>query len=89
VGKTRKSFYHKERGLRITRLMARDGSSCMLCGEPLDRHIKDESHDMYITFDHIKPSSKRGTDELANKQLAHRICNEERGNNPIMPENEA
>lgn len=83
MGKARKMFNHKLRGLKITKLMARDGECCMLCGQKLDRHIKDPNHDEYITFDHIDPESNGGWDDLSNLQLAHHRCNQKRGSKPL------
>lgn len=50
---------------------------CGLCGGPIDRV---ES----ATQDHIIPISQGGPDTLANVQLAHRACNELKGN--ALPE---
>jgi 5-methylcytosine-specific restriction endonuclease McrA len=69
----------------ITRLLARDGNKCQLCGGTLDRHIKDPDDPHYITFDHIVVPGEGGGDELANKQLAHSHCNQKRSNQPILP----
>jgi 5-methylcytosine-specific restriction endonuclease McrA len=88
VGKARKMFNSKRRWLRVTRVMARDGDKCAICKEPLDRKIRDFNHPRYITFDHITPLSLGGTDLFGNIRLAHRRCNCERGNDPIMPEDE-
>lgn len=44
---------------------------CMICTKPFDS-MKD------ITFDHIIPVSKGGTDEIENLQLAHFSCNQEK-----------
>ncbi len=88
MGKSRKMFYHKARGLRITRLMARDGNSCTICYEPLDRKIKDVEDHRYITFDHILPVSLGGMTAMDNLRLAHLKCNNDRGNQPITPEQE-
>lgn len=73
----------KRRGMNITKLMARDGMYCKLCGQPLDRHIKDDRSPDYVTFDHIVPSSAGGLDDLSNLQLAHQSCNQARGNMSI------
>ncbi len=88
MSKTRKTFHRKWRGQRITQLMARDGSNCTICREPLDRHIRDGRHPAYITFDHVTPRSDGGNDAWTNLRLAHRRCNEKRGNDPILPEDE-
>lgn len=68
--------------------MARDGTACAICGDPLDRHLRDPLHGKYITFDHIIPRRDGGSDALTNLRLAHRRCNELRGNDPILPETE-
>lgn len=78
MAKSEKLFHKKLRGIHITYLMARDGEDCALCGEPLDRHIKNENHPLYVTFDHIIPSSSGGPDTLDNLQLAHLKCNQGR-----------
>lgn len=68
--------------------MARDGTNCTLCGEPLDRRLRDENHPLYITFDHITPRSHGGLDKLSNLRLAHQQCNNTRGCDPIAPSEE-
>lgn len=75
--------YGKERWINVTRLMSRDGDKCSICDLPLDRRIRDPHDDAYITFDHIKPRSNGGDDSLANLRLAHQVCNNERGNDPL------
>ena len=42
---------------------------CWICGRPIFNKI---------TFDHIIPRSKGGTDELSNIKLAHHDCNQRR-----------
>jgi len=88
LGKTKKMFHRKLRGITITQLMVRDGSCCVLCGEDLDRHIKDYRDTEYITFDHIIPRADGGTDDPRNLQLAHQGCNIARGRDPILPNDE-
>lgn len=78
--KTNAMFNHKKRGLLITKLMARDGDKCPFCKQLLDRHVKDEWSSFYITFDHIVPQSQGGTSHMDNLRLAHRWCNNDRGN---------
>lgn len=80
MSKWRRPSFQKDRRIRITRLMARDGAACGICGEPLNRSIEDEFSSEYITFDHITPLSKGGRDAVENIRLAHRRCNEARGN---------
>lgn len=80
MSKWRRHSHQKARRLRVTRLMARDGASCGICGGALDRSIADEFSSEYITFDHVTPLSKGGRDSFENIRLAHRRCNEARGN---------
>ena len=68
----------------VTRILARDGHHCSLCDLPLDRSIKNGDDPFYITFDHVIPRSKGGTDTLDNLRLAHQVCNNERGNDPLI-----
>lgn len=82
-------FWHRRfRWQRVTKLMARDGLDCTICGEPLDRRLRDETHPRYITFDHIIPRSHGGLDKLPNLRLAHQACNRARGVDPITPSEE-
>ena len=48
-------------------LLNRDGDYCFFCGEPLADDI---------TVEHLVPLTAGGPDNLANKVLAHRRCNE-------------
>lgn len=79
-------WHRKARGLRITRIMSRDGCLCSICRDPLDRGLTDEHHPRYITFDHILPRALGGTDREDNLRLAHRRCNELRGCDPLIEE---
>ncbi len=75
----------KRRGLQITRLMARDGSDCSICGSTLDRREPEQwRNPRAISFDHVLPRSAGGLSNLANLRLAHRSCNMERGNDPLV-----
>jgi 5-methylcytosine-specific restriction endonuclease McrA len=84
MGKSHGLFHKKHRGIRITFLMNRDGQACTICGVQLDRHIKDNKSREYISFDHIVPRSHGGDSELKNLRLAHQGCNWERGNDPLI-----
>lgn len=88
MGKVASDFFHKARGRKVTFLLARDGGNCTICGDPLDRKIKNPRHLLYVTFDHIVPRSQGGTDKIDNLRLAHAKCNWERGNDPIHPSEE-
>lgn len=85
MSKWRNSF-RKRRWLTVTRLMSRDGELCHLCGILLLRKVKDPESPSYITFDHVIPRSRGGLTVPANLRLAHRACNEARGNDPIIDE---
>lgn len=79
-------WFSKRRGINITRLMARDGLNCTICDQPLDRALRDQNGPRYITFDHITPRSRGGLTDFGNLRLAHRACNERRGNDPLHEE---
>lgn len=80
MGKYLKTHIKKQRGILITRLMSRDGMNCMKCKKPLSRKIVDPNDYGYITIDHIIPQSRGGQDIIQNKQLMHRKCNQDKGN---------
>ncbi len=86
MSKVRGRWHRRERWRLVTRLMARDGEVCSICGEALDRAVRDHHADRYITFDHIVPRAAGGTDAVANLRLAHQLCNNQRGNDPLLPE---
>lgn len=86
MSKYRGRSHRRERWRLVTRLMARDGVNCTICNEPLDRTIQDPQHPSYITFDHVLPRSLGGNDAVTNRRLAHKNCNERRGNDPLLPE---
>ncbi len=79
----------RRRWRMVTRLMARDGESCTLCGDALSRKVDDPNHPLYITFDHKIARACAGLTTFVNLQLAHRRCNEARGCDPLLPEAEA
>lgn len=84
MSKSNAMWNQKRRGLNITRLMARDGSNCTICGEPLDRAEPTRGNGKAISFDHIVPRSEGGSDRLENLRLAHRLCNSLRGRDPVQ-----
>ena len=56
----------------------RTGAGCALCGRPIDYTLPHLDPMAYVV-DHIVPLQKGGTDDLANKQAAHRSCNRAKG----------
>lgn len=53
---------------------------CALCGKPIDKTLK-TPHPMSAEVDEIVPISKGGSPiSRDNVQLAHRICNQRKGN---------
>ncbi|MFC4124925.1 HNH endonuclease [Nocardia rhizosphaerae] len=48
---------------------------CALCDADIDYNLR-SPHPMSFVVDHIIPLALGGTDELDNKQPAHRVCNE-------------
>lgn len=73
--------------ISLDALMVRDGYRCWLCGLPVTRRR--------ATRDHVIPRSKGGKNRASNLRLAHRRCNQRRGNGeaitrrPVQAENVA
>lgn len=65
-------------------LWLRQQGRCALCDEPMPETRWQTPHatvwkKLRPTFDHIRPRSKGGGDELENLQLAHAACNKRKG----------
>ena len=66
----------------LAKLINRDGLRCAICGEMCDRNDHSWSRysgPMYPSIDHIVPMSKGGGHVWGNVQVAHIICNSEKG----------
>lgn len=66
----------------LAKLIKRDGLRCALCGkmcDPNDHSWSEYSGPMYPSIDHIVPMSKGGGHVWDNVQVAHIICNSEKG----------
>lgn len=59
-------------------LIARDGNTCGICGEPIEGTRY--PHPMSASIDHIIPISRGGTHTLTNARPTHLRCNIARGN---------
>src|SRR5690606_30528426 len=64
----------------IARLRERDGDDCQLCGAVIDFSLRKEDTFMCVSVDHITPRSLGGSNDEANLQLAHLLCNISKGN---------
>jgi hypothetical protein len=76
----------------VEKLAARDGWRCHLCGERIVANTC-SPNPRCPTIDHVVPKSKGGSDRLENLKLAHKECNQRRGNadleaHPPMPGHE-
>lgn len=77
-----------ERGRRRSRwrllraLVRRDGSLCAICCYPMKLRANPNKDPDAATIDHRVPRSRGGTNHIDNVQLAHRRCNQARGDAP-------
>jgi 5-methylcytosine-specific restriction endonuclease McrA len=63
---------------RLTRTGDAAGWLCWLCGEPVERGLP-SSDPRRASIDHLIPRKFGGTNEMANRRLAHAACNSARG----------
>ena len=72
-------------GSKVRRLanqvLGRYGSTCWLCGKPIDLTASRRSP-LGLTVDHVVPRSKGGTDDITNLRPAHHHCNTSRQARP-------
>lgn len=73
VGEHRTAYEKNKRKILAT------GDMCGICGQPVDKSIKDRLNPLAPTIDHIIPISKGGhPSDISNLQLAHRWCNRQK-----------
>lgn len=61
------------------RILRRDGERCQECGAKIDLAVPAKTP-LAATIDHIRPRSRRGTDDFENLRLVHLRCNSRRSN---------
>jgi 5-methylcytosine-specific restriction endonuclease McrA len=67
----------KQKRKKRNKLIDEYGSRCWWCGRDLPQE--------QLTLDHLKPTSKGGSNSLENLRLACRECNSSRGNSLFPP----
>jgi 5-methylcytosine-specific restriction endonuclease McrA len=72
----------------VARLLARDGTDCGWCRQPLDMTLT-YPHRMYRTIDHVVPLSKGGEHSMDNTRLLHWTCNSARNNSDALTKSDA
>jgi 5-methylcytosine-specific restriction endonuclease McrA len=65
------------RFITLEQLWQRDNGICWLCKDYVDLELDEP------TRDHVIPYAQGGSDRPENLKLAHRECNEVRGNEPV------
>lgn len=78
-----KAGVHAER-FRDSEIFERDGWTCKLCGEPIDRTIK-APKSAAPSIDHIVPISRGGKHTRRNVQAAHLGCNARKHTRLVAP----
>ncbi len=67
-------FMRDKKRERFAALRERDGDDCWRCKRPMHFDLP-RGHQQAPTIEHLKPSSKGGTNELGNLCLCHARCN--------------
>lgn len=71
---------------KLARQVLAEEDHCWICGQPVDKDLRGTIHPLAPEIDEIIPVSAGGDPlDRANVHLAHRICNERRGNKPVTP----
>lgn len=78
TGRRARRAHRHPRSLSFHKIGERDGWTCALCGDQVDRD-QVVPHPLAPTLDHILPLSRGGKHEPSNCQLAHFICNSRKG----------
>lgn len=83
--RARASFYEAMhvREARKDTLRKMQANQCCWCGKQMQN--EKESKWDYETIEHLTPVSKGGSNDMSNLALAHKKCNEERGNTDREP----
>lgn len=74
-----------DKDITLEKLAKRDKDTCKICGDKVDWNDYECENDVFIagnaypSIDHIKPIAKGGKHAWSNIQLAHRICNIDKG----------
>ena len=82
--RARKFGCEYDSSITLKKLVDRDGLRCAICGEMCDwndHSWSEYSGPTYPSIDHIIPMSKGGGHVWNNVQVAHIICNSEKGDN--------
>lgn len=78
VGQNRTAYDKNKRKILATQEI------CGICGQPVDKSIKDILNPLSPVIDHIIPISKGGhPSDISNLQLAHRWCNRQKADKLI------
>ena len=81
------AFQHEYQKARRQLLASSDVPICALCGKPIDKRLK-FPHPLSASVDHIIPIAKGGhPSDLSNLQLAHLICNQQKGSRQVIENN--
>lgn len=65
-------------------VIRRQHPPCGICQQPIDYTLRYPDPQSFVV-DHITPLTRGGTDELDNKQAAHRLCNSLKSNKTTDP----
>lgn len=68
---------------KVSRLRARDGDHCWLCGKPMDFAAEPNSPSSW-SIEHLLAKGHGGTEKMENLVLCHPPCNRQLANKPVV-----
>lgn len=71
-----KGLIRKKDGIHLYNIIRYKKLTCEICKKPINKRNKK----LKSSIDHIIPISKGGTEDFKNLRVAHRICNNKKGN---------
>ena len=69
------TLIRKKSAVRLLNILKYGKLTCEICEFPINKNNKK----LKLSIDHLIPVSKGGTEQFENLRIAHRICNNKKG----------